>query len=349
MKKVYLLLACFVGLLGMTRMSAQNDYDSEPDYDNPLIQDVWQFSSPYSDFLNEGGEGNFYALLGRTSEAVENGFPNQDFWHSDWHHNNVTPGTHYFQVEMISPETLPNEIVFVYTRRDAQNDQTTEWSVRGTNDPEAEKDQCEELAYILTPFGSQTETLISTPFSPAHYKYLRFYSEAQTGGGGYGSRGYFHVGRFQLYPLKSLEELEAAKNMLMDAFDKYFPMYDSYPPGTEPGQYGEDEVAAFQNAIFGLDFDGLSDEARRNLTKESAQGLIDACEAAYQAMLASKVPYILASGYYRIRTGMDYMNRIVIDYDEDGALPMRRTRPWAISAPCSRLPTTATPPTTLRA
>ena len=318
MKKVYLLLACFVGLLGMTRMSAQNDYDSEPDYDNPLIQDVWQFSSPYSDFLNEGGEGNFYALLGRTSEAVENGFPNQDFWHSDWHHNNATPGTHYFQVEMISPETLPNEIVFVYTRRDAQNDQTTEWSVRGTNDPEAEKDQCEELAYILTPFGSQTETLISTPFSPAHYKYLRFYSEAQTGGGGYGSRGYFHVGRFQLYPLKSLEELEAAKNMLMDAFDKYFPMYDSYPPGTEPGQYGEDEGAAFQNAIFGLDFDGLSDEARRNLTKESAQALIDACEAAYQAMLASKVPYILASGYYRIRTGMDYMNRIVIDYDEDG-------------------------------
>lgn len=254
MKKVYLLLACFVGLLGMTRMSAQDNYDSEPDYDNPLIGEVWQFSSPYSDFLNEGGEGSFYALLDRTSEAVENGFPNHDFWHSDWHHGNATPGTHYFQVEMISPETLPDEIVFVYTRRDAQDDQTTEWSVRGTNDPEAEKDQCEELAYILTPFGSQTETLISTPFSPGHYKYLRFYSEAQTGGGGYGSRGYFHVGRFQLYPLKSLEELEAAKNMLMDAFDKYFAMYDSYPAGTDPGQYGENELNAFHRSHlrFGL-------------------------------------------------------------------------------------------------
>lgn len=329
MKKIYLLFAWLMGLFGLANLSAQTSYDMEPDYDNPLIEDVWQFSSPYSDFLNKdeegnvyvdaGREGSFYALLDRSGEAAENGYPSQDFWHSSWHSfpAHDVQGSHYFQVEMIDPESLPEQIVFVFTRRNADNDHTTEWSVRGTNDPDAEKDQCDEIAYIITPFSSNTETLVSEPFNPIGYKYLRFYSEVQTGSS-YGSRVYFHLSRFQLYPLKQISENDAAQKMLLDAFDKYYAMYDSFPTGYEPGQYDEEAVMAFQDLVFTLDLDEMTDEEIAALTKESAQALIDAVEAAYQAVLASKVSVGLASGYYYIRTGMEYMNDVVIGQDEDG-------------------------------
>lgn len=326
MKKIYLLFAWLMGLFGLAGLSAQNNYDAEPDYDNPLIEDVWQFSSPFSDFLNrdEDGndyvdasrEGNFYALLDRAGEAGENGYPTSDFWHSSWHSYPVhdVQGSHYFQVEMIDPDALPEQVVFVFTRRNVTNDHTTEWSVRGTNDPNAEKDQCDEIAYILTPFSSTTETLVSEPFNPIGYKYLRFYSEHQHPS----DHVYFHLSRFQLYPLKQISDNEAAQKMLMDAFDKYYAMFDSFPTGFEPGQYDEEAVTTFQDLVFTLDIDEKTDDELASLTKEQAQALIDAVEAAYQAVLASKVTVGLTSGYYYIRAGMQYMNDVVIGQDEDG-------------------------------
>lgn len=308
MKRFSLLFMSLLGMFGLVNLSAQN-YDYEPDYDNPLIQEVWQFSSPVSD----SGEGNFYSLLERRDECPDDQHPGDDFWHSNWHNGDQPNGTHYFQVEMLDPETLPDDIVFVFTRRNATNDHVTEWSVRGTNDPDASKDDCEELAYILTPLGSVTETLTSTPFNPSHYQYLRFYADATST-----NRGYFHLSRFQLYPLRPVPEYEAAMNMLSDAFDKYYSMYDIFPTGFEPGQYGEEEVAYFQEMVLTLDADFMSDEEREALTKAKAQELIDAVEAAYQAVLASKVTFGLTSGYYRIRAGMEYRNSVVIGQDEDG-------------------------------
>ena len=301
-----------LGLFGLVNLSAQ-DYDYEPDYDNPLIQEVWQFSSPMSD----SGEGNFYSLIERLDECPEDQHPGNDFWRSNWHNGDQTPGTHYFQVEMLDPETLPDEIVFVFTRRPADNDHTTEWSVRGTNDPDATKDECDDLAYILTPYGNNTATLTSTPFNPSHYQYLRFYSEQQTGAN-YGSRGYFHLSRFQLYPLRPIPEYEAAMKMISDAFDKYYEMYDIFPTGFEPGQYDEEAVAYFQEMVLTLDVDYMPDEEREALTKAKAQEMIDAVEAAYQAVLASKVTFGLTSGYYRIRAGMEYVNDVVVGQDDEG-------------------------------
>lgn len=167
------------------------------DYDNPLIEEVWQFSSPMSD----SAEGNFYALLDRLSECPEDQHPGNDFWHSSWHGVSHELGSHYFQVEMLDPENMPDEIVFEFTRRLVSYDHTTEWSVRGTDDPDATKDACTELAYIKTPFGSIGETLTSSPFSPGKFNYLRFYSEHQGGlNPEYFDRIYFHLARFQLYP-----------------------------------------------------------------------------------------------------------------------------------------------------
>ncbi len=153
----------------------------------PLITDVEQFSSPMSD----PSEGDFSALLDPSNAYT--------FWHSSWHGGETNPGTHFFQVEMIDPEDLPARIKFEFTRRQVQNDHTTEWRVMGTNDYYASKSQCEELAYIKTPFTKMGETITSESFNPKHYKYLRFYSEVQVGEF-YGNRGYFHLARFQLYP-----------------------------------------------------------------------------------------------------------------------------------------------------
>ncbi len=171
----------------------------------PLIQGVWQFSSPMSD----SDEGSFYALLGHASDALSAGLPADDFWHSNWHDGPQPSGSHYFQVEMINPELLPDEIYFVFTRRPVGNDHTIEWSVRGTNSYDASKEACEELARISTPYTSNTETIKSDNFNPKGYKYLRFYSEAQSGEN-FGSRGYFHLSRFQLYPAKAISSYEAA-------------------------------------------------------------------------------------------------------------------------------------------
>ena len=319
MKKIYFFLATLFGMFGLMNASAQTYVDWEPDYDNPLIEEVWQFSSPMSD----SAEGNFYALLDRLSECPEDQHPNNDFWHSSWHGVSPELGSHYFQVEMLDPENLPDEIVFVFTRRPASYDHTTEWSVRGTNDPDAAKDACTELAYIITPYSSNNETLTSDKFNPGNFKYLRFYSEHQGGPDpGYYDRTYFHLARFQIYPVKSIDEWEAAYNMLSEAFNKYvvYAEPDYFPIGTQPGQYGEAEVLKLQEAVETLNvyLEEMPQEELEKLTKAKADELINACEEAYQAVLATKVTFSLASGYYRIKAGMEYINSVVIGQDEEG-------------------------------
>ncbi len=108
--------------------------------ETPLITDVEQFSSPYTEVY----EGSLEGLL--------DGDP-YTFWHSTWHGGGVAPGTHYLQVEMTDPEELPELIKFEFKRRaNADNDHTTEWRVMGTNNSDATKAECQELAYFKTPF-----------------------------------------------------------------------------------------------------------------------------------------------------------------------------------------------------
>ena len=310
MKKIYLFLSMLFGLFGLTNMSAQTAKDWEPDYDNPLIEDVEQFSSPWSD----SAEGNFYSLLDRLGECPDDQHPNNDFWHSSWHESSYVLGSHYFQVEMLDPESLPDEICFVFTRRPADNDHTTKWSVRGTNDPEAEKDACEELAIIETPFTNNTETLTSDKFNPKGYQFLRFYSEEQYPS----SRTYFHLSRFQLYPIVPLSEFDVYERELREVLDKYYNYYDMFDVGTAPGQYGEAEVDAFYAALDAGDELGNytpGNEPSVEEMKVAIQAILDT----YQAVLDSRVAFNLADGYYRVRGALKYINSIETgEVDEDG-------------------------------
>ena len=185
-----------LGLFGLTNVSAQvSDYQADENY--PLILGVEQFSSPCEDT----GEGSFWALLGMDAGDNSSHSYKNDFWHSNWRNGSQPGDSHYFQVEMltmeewneVAPESelpdyigmlddmveYPSHIVFVFTRRPTDNDHTIKWIVRGTNDPNAEKDACEVLATIETPFSNNSETLTSDTFQHKGYRYLRFYSAEQ--------------------------------------------------------------------------------------------------------------------------------------------------------------------------
>ena len=155
--------------------------------DLKLVTAVSQLSSPYT----ESSEGSIAGLLdGNTST----------FWHSAWSAGNVEGGTHYLQVDMVNP--VDEEIYLVFTRRAVTNDHITEWGVYGTNEFSAEKDACEEITTLDTPYGSNTETITTDPFETKGYRYLRFYINNTTGTGN-GTRGFGHMSEFQLYRLKA--------------------------------------------------------------------------------------------------------------------------------------------------
>lgn len=334
MKRIYFLFAMLLGLFGLTNASAQGKM---PDLNHPLILSVDQFSSPFSDT----GEGSFYALLGMSApDEITNSYKN-DFWHSNWHSVTVSHGMHYFQVEMfdlgewndlaqdvvdtddmppypddydeslydpsewLSPmDEYPSEIVFKFRRRtNAPRDQIVAWGVYGTNDPDATKDACEELAYVETPYGSEGEVIVSATFKHRGYRYLRFYAEqTQTTAGAVDNRVYFHVARFELYPLMAMSEADEAIMLMNDAYKKYDVELLKYQLrlGDGPGMYSEEAFDAFSDAV-----EALTDEEVETVAE--AQVRIDAAEAAMQALIESRnLEYSIPSGYYNIRTAMDY-------------------------------------------
>ena len=333
---MYLLLAALFGLFLSTNTFAQGFDDvlknkiSRDGYtvddDEPLITDVMEQLYGESGELNpccDSGEGSEWALLGESLPSEITNRNTQDFWHSDWHHGDQTPGTHYLQVMMtddLDPDAL---IAFVFKRRSADNDHTIAWTVMGTDDPEAEKADCEELAYIETPFASNTETLMSTPFKRSEYQYLRFYSEEQYGAS-YGSRGYFHMSRFNIFPAIEMEDNQAAWIELEAAYNKYQAYETTYEDclGENPGQYSQEAYDAFKLALDAyLDVD--PDVATAEKMNEVRELIVKTAEA----IAPTKVPFQskdmpAGSGYYRIRAGMEYNtgDKYMMGYRNEGKI-----------------------------
>ena len=333
---MYLLLAALFGLFLSTNTFAQG-FDNvlknkisrdgyTVDDDEPLITDVMEQLYGESGELNpccDSGEGSEWALLGEPLPSEITNRNTQDFWHSDWHHGDQTPGTHYLQVMMtddLDPDAL---IAFVFKRRSADNDHTIAWTVMGTDDPEAEKADCEELAYVETPFASNTETLMSTPFKRSEYQYLRFYSEEQYGKS-YGSRGYFHMSRFNIFPAIEMEDNQAAWMELEAAYSKYQPYQDTYMDclGENPGQYSQQ---AYDDFLLALDaYVAIDPDVD---TAEKMNEVRELIVKTAEAIAPTKVPFRskdmpAGSGYYRIRGGMEYStgDKYMMGYRNEGKI-----------------------------
>ena len=192
---------------GQDALVVAEDIITEVNTEEPLIASETQFSSPYTtadEQKNENEESytpdNCYGLLIDGNAST--------YWHSRWEDGNVAGGLHYLQVELTAPEEVTGA-AFTFTRRAVANDHITQWGIYGTNDAEAEKDACEFLAEIYTPFASNTETLTSDGFPTKGYKYIRFYLDATTTG-----RGYGHVSEFQLYPATITENPTSQLKMM---------------------------------------------------------------------------------------------------------------------------------------
>lgn len=152
--------------------------------EQPLINEVEQFSSPCSD-IQEGKD--FGALLDNNAST---------YWLSDWR-GNYKGGAHYFQVEMKDEYSeMCDSLFFEFTRCGVEYDHTIEWLVCGTNNFNAELGECEELLHAYTPYDGVVSAVVSSPFPHKDYKYLRFYSINL-----YPSyRVYFQLSEFQIHP-----------------------------------------------------------------------------------------------------------------------------------------------------
>ena len=173
-----------------------------PDTDNPLITNVSQLSSPNT----EPTQGSLAAMIDGDAST---------FWHSTWSDGDVEAGSHYFQVEMPNQDDI--DVVFKVVRRQASNDQITEWGVYGTNNANASKEECARLAVVTTPYTYSGETCTSDVFNTDGYRYLRFYINNTTNG-----RGYGHLAEFQLYPATFDETRDASPFAIIQKNDGYY-------------------------------------------------------------------------------------------------------------------------------
>lgn len=293
MKKITSLLSLMLMLFCSTAFAQTMVVDTEAE---GLITDGSQFSSPYSqnDLGNRDG-GDF-------AENVLIDGDNGTFWHSYWGGGDVTPGKHYFQVDLAE---VPDYFGFYYVCRNTSNDHTTLWAVYGAETDDQAKDDCVLLALVETPGAGSGKSFWSNPIPSKGFTKLRFYHEEGTGSGN-GSRGYFHAAEFQLYPCVEISDHDAALQDLITVYAQYSVYTGSFEVGTEPGQYGEAEVEAFEDALNkAAEMDGPAGE---EATAEELRALAQAIVDTYNAVLASRVPYAttVEEGYYYLVSALEW-------------------------------------------
>ncbi len=181
--------------LEIARDIQTNIFDEEG---KEMITDALQLTSPYTD----AEEGSIEALLDGDLAT---------FWHSNWHDGNAENGTHYLQIEM--PETKVTSAAIRITRRNNQSDQITEYSIYGSNDAEAAKEDCELLLTESVPFNRAGEVINTNAFETKGYTYLRIYAENTTN-----SRGYWHMAELQMYPAEIVNSETTQAKVMGDIF-----------------------------------------------------------------------------------------------------------------------------------
>lgn len=150
-----------------------------------FINDASQLYSPFT----ETTEGSYANLLDGDGTT---------FWHSDWSTGTASAeNPHYLQVDLGEPKY--DIVDFIYQRRWyntsklVDNDHATSWSIKASNDAEAE--EWTEIATFETPYSaSQMDPINVGQIELQGYQYLRFY--VLDAAPSY--RVYWHAGEMQL-------------------------------------------------------------------------------------------------------------------------------------------------------
>lgn len=175
MRRTFLLPSLLLGLFHLT-LQAQNDEV------RPLITDVSQLSSPFSDYLEGTDIG---ALIDENTST---------FWHSDWH-NQTTGDLHWVDVRIDSPV---KGLMYLYMhRRNASNDHPTEVVISGSNDGTS----WDDITTVALPYQGFTG-VTSEPFIISNaVSHIRLTVTDCDGTGGYGFRKLWHAAEIQLYQI----------------------------------------------------------------------------------------------------------------------------------------------------
>ncbi len=102
------------------------------------------------------------------------------------------------------------------------------------------------------------------------------------------------------------DERNAALKELQDVAAEYEVWADRFTVGTEPGNFGADEVARFREALGAVTALDEDPNLIEDMTAENFKALAQAIRDTYEAVLNSRAPMTLADGYYRIKTAMDF-------------------------------------------
>lgn len=283
MKKITSLLFALVCLCN-TAVWAQ-----PTDFGDPLITDVSQLSSPFSD-ADEGT--NIGALID---------FDPGTFWHSDWH-GAVAGDYHWLQIAL--PETMEGKMVLWIKRRTTDNDHPSVAVITGS----LTADFGVEIPIDTLELGNASsgqEFTTGTWVIPEPVRYIRFTPINCSPE----FRKYWHAADINLYQPGEYELYQKLMSDFVTQYDAY--LWGEDPNiGTDPGQYTDKESFDAFLAILQQINQIIAEEIDRP-SNEEIEALINQATEYWNAYQASKVEYTLpADGYYRIIANLDYYKTI---------------------------------------
>lgn len=283
MKKITSLLFALVCLCN-TAVWAQ-----PTDFGDPLITDVSQLSSPFSD---EAEGTDIGALID---------FDPSTFWHSDWH-GKVAGDYHWLQIEL--PEAMEGKMVLWIKRRTTDNDHPSKAVITGS----LTADFGMEIPIDTLELGNASsgqEFTTGTWVIPEPVRYIRFTPINCSPE----FRKYWHAADINLYQPGEYELYQKLMSDFVTQYDAY--LWGEDPNiGTAPGQYTDKESFDAFLAILQQINQIILEEIDRP-SNEEIEALINQATEYWNAYQASKVEYTLpADGYYRIIANLDYYKTI---------------------------------------
>lgn len=298
MKKITSYFSLLLMMLFISLSAKAQDSVITVDEDNPFELTADMFSSPFT----EPSEGSIEALVDGNAGT---------FWHSVWSRGDQPNGVHYFQVDC--PDLEGVDMIGVgLTRRNTDNDHFTQISIYGAPSDEASKEECTLLCTWDTPVASHNETVISPVIETQGFTKIRIYEEHTTH-----DRGYFHVAEFMMYYVSEADANDVAREELGKTILSVTEAIENMEAGTKPAQYDEALLDALLTA---LDAANIIDEPEgEDLTVEQINELNDNLKKAYDAAVASRVPYVqnVKPGYYFIRNGLGFFSETSTEATED--------------------------------
>lgn len=283
MKKITSLLFALVCLCN-TAVWAQ-----PTDFGDPLITDVSQLSSPFSD----SAEGTDIGAL------ID--FDPGTFWHSDWH-GAVAGDYHWLQIAL--PETMEGKMVLWIKRRTTDNDHPSVAVITGS----LTADFGMEIPIDTLELGNASsgqEFTTGTWVIPEPVRYIRFTPINCSPE----FRKYWHAADINLYQPGEYELYQKLMSDFVTQYDAY--LWGEDPNiGTDPGQYTDKESFDAFLAILQQINQIIAEEIERP-SNEEIEAMINQATEYWNAYQTSKVEYTLpADGYYRIIANLDYYKTI---------------------------------------